>query len=115
MAWLDEYVFTEPAWLISEPYVKRLVRVPQNNIFPIADRVLDQLTSAMTLNLVSKHAFTAADYKPMELVTDLVGSIFKSTATGAKTTLWTRHLQRRAVTNFVRSEERRVGKECRSR
>ena len=103
MAWLDEYVFTEPAWLISEPYVKRLVRVPQNNIFPIADRVLDQLTSAMTLNLVSKHAFTAADYKPMELVTDLVGSIFKSTATGAKTTLWTRHLQRRTVTNFVKA------------
>ena len=103
LAWLEENVFKEPTWLISEPYVRRLVRVPENNIFGIADRVLDKLTSAMTINLVSKHATGAGSYQPMELVNDLVGCLFRSTATGTKATLWTRHLQRRAVGNFIKA------------
>ena len=103
LAWLEKNVFKEPTWLISEPYVRRLVRVPENNIFGIADRVLDKLTSAMTINLVSKHATGAGSYQPMELVNDLVGCLFRSTATGTKATLWTRHLQRRAVGNFIKA------------
>ena len=103
LAWLEENVFKEPTWLISEPYVRRLVRVPENNIFGIADRVLDKLTSAMTINLVSKHATGAGSYQPMELVNDLVGCLFRSTATGTKAKLWTRHLQRRAVGNFIKA------------
>ena len=103
LSWLEENVFKEPTWLISEPYVRRLVRVPENNIFGIADRVLDKLTSAMTINLVSKHATGAGSYQPMELVNDLVGCLFRSTATGTKATLWTRHLQRRAVGNFIKA------------
>ena len=103
LVWLEENVFKEPTWLISEPYVRRLVRVPENNIFGIADRVLDKLTSAMTINLVSKHATGAGSYQPMELVNDLVGCLFRSTATGTKATLWTRHLQRRAVGNFIKA------------
>ena len=104
LAWLNDNVFKEPKWLISEPYVRRLQRVPENLILnSIGYDCIDKLTSAMTLNLISKHCYLKDGYQPTEYVNDLVGYLFKSTATGEKLSLWTKSLQRRAVANFVKA------------
>ncbi|MCR5679127.1 MAG: zinc-dependent metalloprotease [Prevotella sp.] len=103
LAWLNENLFKEPTWLIGEEYVMRLSRVPQNLIFNMADQHLDELTSAMTLNLMSKHCYTKDCYQPMDYVNDLLNYLFETVRTGQKADLWTKHLQRRAVSNFIRA------------
>ena len=103
LAWLNRNLFKEPVWLISPAYVRRLSRVPENLILNTGCGIIDDLTSAMTINLISKHSYLPGSYKPMEYVNDLVGYLFSSTASGEKVNLWTKTLQRRAINNFVKA------------
>ena len=103
LAWLNRNLFKEPVWLISPAYVRRLSRVPENLILNTGCDIIDDLTSAMIINLISKHSYLPGSYKPMEYVNDLVGYLFSSTASGEKVNLWTKTLQRRAITNFVKA------------
>ena len=103
LAWLNRNLFKEPVWLISPAYVRRLSRVPENLILNTGCDIIDDLTSAMIINLISKHSYLPSSYKPMEYVNDLVGYLFSSTASGEKVNLWTKTLQRRAITNFVKA------------
>ena len=103
LAWLNRNLFKEPVWLIGPAYVRRLSRVPENLILNTGCDIIDDLTSAMTINLISKHSYLPGSYKPMEYVNDLVGYLFSSTASGEKVNLWTKTLQRRAITNFVKA------------
>ena len=103
LAWLNRNLFKEPVWLISPAYVRRLSRVPENLILNTGCDIIDDLTSAMTINLISKHSYLPGSYKPMEYVNDLVGYLFSSTASGEKVNLWTKTLQRRAITNFIKA------------
>lgn len=103
LAWLNKNLFKEPAWLISPAYIHRLIRVPENFILIIGCDVIDDLTSAMTFNLISKHSYAPGSYKPMEYVNDLVGYIFSSTTSNTKVNLWTKTLQRRTINNLVKA------------
>ena len=103
LRWLNDNIFNEPTWLISEPYARRFNRIPENLIFSLADNTIDRLTSAMTINLVSKHSYLPNGYKPMDYMNDLVGYVFSSTQTGKKASLWTKHLQRRMVSNLIKA------------
>lgn len=103
LAWLNRNLFKEPVWLISPAYVRRLSRVPENLILNTGCDIIDDLTSAMIINLISKHSYLPGSYKPMEYVNDLVGYLFSPTASGEKVNLWTKTLQRRAITNFVKA------------
>ena len=103
LAWLNRNLFKEPVWLISPAYVRRLSRVPENLILNTGCDIIDDLTSAMIINLISKHSYLPGSYKPMEYVNDLVGYLFSSTASGEKVNLWTKTLQRRAITNFIKA------------
>lgn len=103
LAWLNRNLFKEPVWLISPAYVRRLSRVPENLILNTGCDIIDDLTSAMTINLISKHSYLPGSYKPMEYVNDLVGYLFSSTASGEKVNLWTKTLQRRAINNFIKA------------
>lgn len=103
LAWLNRNLFKEPVWLISPAYVRRLSRVPENLILNTGCDTIDDLTSAMIINLISKHSYLPGSYKPMEYVNDLVGYLFSSTASGEKVNLWTKTLQRRAINNFVKA------------
>lgn len=103
LAWLNENMIVEPAWLWNQPFARRINRVPENAVYPIVDRTLDALTSAMTLNLISKHCYLEDCYKPMDYVSELLGYLFRSTKTGAKVSNYTKHIQRRAVNNFARA------------
>lgn len=103
LAWLNTNLFKEPTWLISPAYIRRLIRVPENFIITTGCDIIDDLTSAMTLNLISKHSSLTNSYKPLEYINDLVGYLFSSTTTGEKVNLWTKTLQRRAINNFVKA------------
>ncbi len=103
LAWLNENMIVEPAWLWNQPFARRINRVPENAVYPIVDRTLDALTSAMTLNLISKHCYLEDSYKPMDYISELLGYLFRSTKTGAKVSNYTKHIQRRAVNNFARA------------
>ena len=103
LAWLNKNLFKEPAWLISPAYIQRLIRVPENFILIIGCDVIDDLTSAMTFNLISKHSYAPGSYKPMEYVNDLAGYIFSSTTSNTKVNLWTKTLQRRTINNLVKA------------
>ena len=103
LAWLNRNLFKEPVWLISPAYVRRLSRVPENLILNTGCDIIDDLTSAMIINLISKHSYLPGSYKPMEYVNDLVGYLFSSTASGEKVNLWTKTLQRRAINNFIKA------------
>lgn len=103
LAWLNRNLFKEPVWLISPAYVRRLSRVPENLILNTGCDIIDDLTSAMIINLISKHSYLPGSYKPMEYVNDLVGYLFSSSASGEKVNLWTKTLQRRAINNFVKA------------
>lgn len=103
LAWLNRNLFKESVWLISPAYVRRLSRVPENLILNTGCDIIDDLTSAMIINLISKHSYLPGSYKPMEYVNDLVGYLFSSTASGEKVNLWTKTLQRRAITNFIKA------------
>lgn len=103
LAWLNDNMFVEPTWIINTPYARRLNRVPENVIFPTVDKTVDALTSAMTLNLICKHSYMPDSYKPMDYINDLIGYVFKSVKTGAKVSLYTKHIQRRVVANLAKA------------
>ena len=103
LRWLNDNIFREPTWLISEDYARRFNRIPENLIFSLGYNAIDHLTSAMTINLVSKHSYLPNGYKPMDYINELVGYLFSSTQSGQKVNLWTKTMQRRAVSNFVKA------------
>ena len=103
LRWLNDNIFHEPTWLISEDYARRFNRIPENLIFSLGYNAIDHLTSAMTINLVSKHSYLPNGYKPMDYINELVGYLFSSTQSGQKVSLWTKTMQRRAVSNFVKA------------
>ena len=101
LKWINDNVLKEPTWLISEPFVRRFNQVPQQAILSLGYTAVDRLTSASTINNISKHAYTSNAYKPMDYINDLVGYLFSETQSGAKTGVWTREMQRRAVKNLI--------------
>ena len=103
LKWLNDNIIKEPRWLVSEPFVRRMSNVPENTIFSLGYSVIDHLTSASTLNNVSKNAYLPGSYKPMDYVNELIGYLFSETTSGKSTNLWTREMQRRAVKNLITS------------
>ena len=103
LRWLNDNILREPTWLISEEYARRLNRIPENLIFNLGYDTVDQLTSAMTINLVSKHSYLPNGYKPMDYINELVGYLFSSTQTSQKVSLWTKTMQRRAINNLIKA------------
>jgi hypothetical protein len=103
LKWLNDNIIKEPRWLVNEPFVRRLNRVPENMIMSLGYTTIDRLTSASTMNNVSKNSYLANGYKPMDYVNDLIGYLFSETATGRNASLWTREMQRRAVKNLITS------------
>lgn len=103
LAWLYANVITEPAWLISPSYVGRLGDVPEELILNLGYGTVDKLASTATIANVSRYSYAKNGYKPTEYIDDLVGYIFRSTATGQKASYWTKAMQRRAVSDFVKA------------
>ena len=102
LAWLDKNIVTCPAWLVSEPYVMRFSTSPERLIRPLADQMLSQLLSTVTLNRLCWYANDANAYQPGDYATDVVNMLFRSTATGGKLSSWNRYIQQQTVTRLIK-------------
>lgn len=97
MAYLDRHIFTEPVWLIDLPYIKRLSPDPQNLTLRVGRPVLQ---------LMLRHSRLAdmnPEYTADEYLKDIVNSLFKETATGAKVSPYRRKLQALCVGSLVQT------------
>ena len=97
LAWLDENVFQEPAWLVAEPYMSKLTLRPQEYLFQQADYVIRQTPLLRLQTLTDMQLFSdrdAANYKPEDYLNDLYNMVFKELDSSAKVTTYRRHLQR---------------------
>ena len=99
LAYLDRNIFTEPSWLIAEPYISRISSSPLNLIKPIANRAATVLVSGMMFSNIAKYAYGKDAYTPEEYISDLTKAAFRETATGAKVSPYRRYLQLRMVAN----------------
>ncbi|MCH3981897.1 MAG: zinc-dependent metalloprotease [Prevotella sp.] len=99
LAYLNRNVFTEPTWLISEPYINRISQSPLDILKPIASRAASTLVSASMFNNISKYAYGADPYQPTQYISDLVALVFKEAATGSKVSAYRRYLQNEMVKN----------------
>ena len=93
LEWLDQNVLTEPTWIISYPYIKRITNNPQNITLQFGNRVISKLFSPNTMQYIC----TNNTYKPEEYVRDIVNKVFKETTTGQAVTPYRIALQREAV------------------
>jgi hypothetical protein len=102
LAWLEKNVVTRPSWLISEPYVMRFSTSPERLIRPLADQMLAQLLSTVTLNRLCWYANDARAYQPEAYAADVVTMLFRETASGAKLSSWNRYIQQQAVKRLIK-------------
>ena len=102
LAWLEKNVVTRPSWLISEPYIMRFSTSPERLIRPLADQMLSQLLSTVTLNRLCWYANDANAYQPEAYATDVVALLFRETTTGAKVSSWNRYIQQQAVKRLIK-------------
>ncbi len=99
LAYLDRNVFTEPTWLIAEPYVSRISASPLDLVKPIANRAAFSLVSGNMFSNIARYAYGKDAYTPEEYVNDLTSMAFKEASTGAKVSPYRRYLQMKMVTN----------------
>ncbi len=84
---IDREVFTEPTWLRSEDFVKRLTNDPVSQTESVGRTVLSRMTSSYFLSGMNEE-FPVTEYLPK--LTDL---IFKETTTREKVTPYRRTMQ----------------------
>ena len=95
LAYLDRNVMNEPAWLINTEFAKRLFPEPSARTSRIGCSLVARMLSASKLQELTQ-TYPAADY-----LDDLLGRLFKETATGRPVSLYRRGLQAQAVTTLI--------------
>ena len=95
LAYLDRNVMNEPAWLINTEFAKRLFPDPSARTSRIGCSLVARMLSASKLQELTQ-TYPAADY-----LDDLLGRLFKETATGHPVSLYRRGLQAQAVTTLI--------------
>ena len=101
LAFIDREIFNEPTWLNAD-YLNRFSQDPLGKLKTLPNGVVDRLvTASMMANMAKFATYAAEPYQPSDYVKDLVGMIFKETATGAKVSPYRRYLQSRTVTKAI--------------
>ena len=103
LQWLDKNILTRPDWLINEDYVMRFSQQPEKLIRPLADQAVGILCSTGILTRLESYSYAKDSYKPEDYVNDVIGMIFRETATGSKVSSWRAYIQRQAVQGFIKS------------
>lgn len=93
LEYIDRNVFSEPAWLIAEPYIKRIYSSPLDALKPIASMAAQRMVSASMFSNIARYSYAKDSYQPEEYIKDLTAKAFSETATGAKVTPYRRYLQ----------------------
>jgi hypothetical protein len=101
LAFLNERVFTRPAWLVEQPYIFNLTDTPDKQLYPVVNNVVSAslLLSLDRLDRMDQFARAdASNYTPQEYLKDLHGMIFTELDRGKKVDSYRRSLQTRFVT-----------------
>jgi hypothetical protein len=101
LAFLNERVFTRPAWLVEQPYIFNLTDTPDKQLYPVVNNVVSAslLLSLDRLDRMDQFARAdASNYTPQEYLKDLHGMIFTELDKGKKVDSYRRFLQTRFVT-----------------
>ena len=104
LQWLGQHVFTEPTWLISEPYMSRITFTPEQYAFDQVDYVFSQTPVLRLKTLQSMQLFAdrdAANYNPEDYLTDIYRLVFKELDNGSKVSTYRRYVQRSYVNNAL--------------
>ena len=101
LAFLNERVFTRPAWLVEQPYIFTLTDNPDKQLYPLVNNVLSAslLVSLDRMDRMDQFAKAdASNYSAQEYLKDLHGMIFTELDKGKKVDSYRRFLQTRFVT-----------------
>ena len=101
---LNQHLFTKPAWLIDVPYIFELTDSPENGLYTLINGVVSSsnLLSVAKLNRLGQFAQSdPSNYKPEEYLADLTGMIFTELDKGRAVDSYRRYLQRRFVTSAI--------------
>jgi hypothetical protein len=81
----------------------RFSQQPEKLIRPLADQAVGILCSTGILTRLESYSYAKDSYKPEDYVNDVIGMIFRETATGSKVSSWRAYIQRQAVQGFIKS------------
>jgi hypothetical protein len=101
LAFLNERVFTRPAWLVEQPYIFTLTDNPDKQLYPLVNNVVSAslLVSLDRMDRMDQFARAdASNYSAQEYLKDLHGMIFTELDKGKKVDSYRRFLQTRFVT-----------------
>lgn len=103
VAWLHQFVFTTPAWLLDKNILNKISEPVNNNINTLQSNVLTNLLSVTRMNrmLESANRFGASSYTILELFTDLKSGIWQELRTGKATDMYRRNLQKAYVDRVI--------------
>lgn len=92
---LHRHVLTEPTWLFSQSYIKRLSPNPDKLASAFARQLVGSMLSANLLERLTE-TYPARDYIPA-----LTNSLFSELKSGATPSLYRQELQREAVARLI--------------
>lgn len=104
--WLNQNLFTEPKWLISEPYMSRISMNPQQYTTAQVDFVMTSTPLLQLRTLRNMQQFNDRDnknYGPEEYLNDLYKMVFAELESGAKASTYRRYLQRAYVNTALKN------------
>ena len=104
LEFLNERVFTRPAWLVEVPYIFTLTDTPDKYLYPLVNNVLTTGTLLSLDRMDRMDQFAQADgsnYSAQEYLQDLHGMIFSELEKGGKVSPYRRYLQNRFVSQAL--------------
>jgi hypothetical protein len=104
LSFLNQKVFTRPAWLVEQPYIFNLTDTPDTYLYPLVNNVISASSLLNLGRLDRMEQFAKADggnYKPEDYLSDLHAMVFTELEKGGKVDSYRRYLQNRFVTTAL--------------
>ena len=104
LSFLNQKVFTRPAWLVEQPYIFNLTDTPDTYLYPLINNVISASSLLNLGRLDRMEQFAKADgsnYKPEDYLSDLHAMVFTELEKGGKVDSYRRYLQRRFVSSAI--------------
>jgi hypothetical protein len=103
VAWLHNFVFTTPEWLLDKNILNKISDPVNNNINILQSGVLTSLLSVSRLNrmMESTNRFGKNTYSVLELMDDLKSGIWKELSSGKATDMYRRNLQKNYIDRLI--------------
>ena len=104
LSFLNQKVFTRPAWLVEQPYIFNLTDTPDTYLYPLINNVISASSLLNLGRLDRMEQFAKADgsnYKPEDYLSDLHAMVFTELEKGGKVDSYRRYLQNRFVTTAL--------------